>query len=69
MILYIVFVLIIQYVGCIARAVVGPATMLENGSSHILIKLSEHYRLLLYAIADLLVGLALLYLFYSQGKL
>lgn len=68
-IVYIMVAVVLQFIGCLARAVVGPATMLENGSSHILIRLSEHYRLLLYAFADLMVGLALLYLFYSQGQL
>lgn len=30
---------------------------------------AEHYRLLVYSISDFLIGMALLYLFYCQGRL
>ena len=67
-ILYIMAAVFMQLIGAVTRSFFGPLIIVEN-SDLPLPKFAENYRLLVFSIADFMVGVALLYLFYNQGML
>ncbi|TNV80380.1 hypothetical protein FGO68_gene16046 [Halteria grandinella] len=68
-ILYIVFALTLEFLSSILRSFFGPLILVGTDYSFPIAKFADKYRLLLYSISDFFVGLALLYLFYTQGML
>lgn len=69
MILYIIFSMFLEFIGSILRSFVGPLILVKSDYNSPIAKFTDKYRLLLYSISDFLVGVALLYLFYTQGML
>jgi hypothetical protein len=68
MICYILFAVFLEFIGSVLRSFFGPLILVKN-ESFVLSKFTDHYRLIVYSISDFLVGMALLYLFYTQGML
>lgn len=68
MIIYILFAVFLEFVGAVLRSFFGPLILVDN-ENLVLPKFTDHYRLIVYSISDVLVGMALLYLFYTQGVL
>jgi len=58
----------LEFIGAVLRSFFGPLILVDN-PNFVLPKFTEHYRLIVYSISDFLVGMALLYLFYTQGVL
>jgi hypothetical protein len=65
---YILFAVFLEFIGAVLRSFFGPLILVDKDDL-ILPKFTEHYRLIVYSISDFLVGIALLYLFYTQGVL
>ena len=67
MTLYIVFTVFLQLVCSVLRSFIGPMILVQEKSP--LVLFVDRYRLLVYSIVDFQIGVALLYLFYSQGMI
>lgn len=65
---YIFIAVFLEFIGAVLRSFFGPLILVDN-DDFVLPKFTEHYRLIVYSISDFLVGVALLYLFYTQGIL
>lgn len=61
--------LLLEFCGAILRSFFGPLILIEVESQLVVAKFTDHYRLLLYSISEFFIGIALLYLFYTQGML
>ncbi len=65
MTVFIVVAMFLQLLCSVLRSFIGPLIIMKQKSPIVLFV--DRYRLLVYSIVDFLIGVGLLFLFYSQG--
>jgi hypothetical protein len=68
-IFYILLSLSLEFISSALRSFFSPLILVASDFNSPIVKFTDRYRLLLYSVCDFMVGLALLYLFYTQSMM